>query len=209
MGDRYASFLIDELLPKALEGLNVSSDPADRALVGISSGGICAFTAAWHRPDQFGKVLSHVGSFTNIRGGWAYPGLIRQTKEHRKAIKVYLQEGKRDLNNLFGNWPLANQDMAAALQFAGYTYHLDMTDGGHNGKDGGQQLPDALRWLWDEDATSTHLPSTTTKPEWTPHPDAIANSDVPRGTVEVMEAWESKDFRRHHSRLGNLRSRAI
>jgi len=120
MGDRYANFLVDELLPVALKGLNVSSDPGKRAVCGISSSGICAFTVAWEKPDQFGKVLSHIGSFTNIRGGWEYPGLVRKTKEKPKAIKVYLQDGREDLNNLHGNWPLGNQDLAAALQFAGY-----------------------------------------------------------------------------------------
>jgi len=32
-----------------------------------------AFTVAWERPDQFRKVISHIGSFTNIRGGHVYP----------------------------------------------------------------------------------------------------------------------------------------
>ncbi len=134
LGDRYANFLIDEFLPVALKGLNVSIDPADRAVCGISSSGICAFTVAWEKPDQFGKVMSHIGSFTNIRGGWAYPGLVRKTKVKPKAIKVYLQDGRDDLNNLHGNWPLGNQDLAAALQFAGYQYRLEMTDGGHSSK---------------------------------------------------------------------------
>ncbi len=150
LGDRYARFLIDEFLPVALKDLNVSKDPQQRAVCGISSGGICAFTVAWERPDQFGKVLSHIGSFTNIRGGWAYPGLVRKTKGKPKALKVYLQEGQDDLNNLFGNWPLANQDLAAALRFAGYEHKLVMTAGGHSGEWGGRELPAALRWLWAE-----------------------------------------------------------
>lgn len=194
LGDRYANFLIDEFLPVALKDWNVSADPKRRAVCGISSGGICAFTVAWERPDQFGKVLSHIGSFTNIRGGWAYPGLVRKTLDNPKPIKVYLQEGREDLNNLHGNWPLANHDLAAALQFAGYTYKLVMTEGGHSGKWGGQELPNALRWLWSEDAESTHVDSTATKPEWKPHPDAIADENVPRGTVEQMPDWESKIF---------------
>ena len=70
LGSRYATFLIDEFLPQALKGLNISNDPNHRAVCGISSSGICAFTVAWERPDQFGKVMSHIGSFTNIRGGW-------------------------------------------------------------------------------------------------------------------------------------------
>ncbi|MFO0999041.1 MAG: alpha/beta hydrolase-fold protein [Planctomycetaceae bacterium] len=194
MGDRYSKFLIDEFLPVALKGLNVSTDPANRAVSGISSGGICAFTVAWERPDQFGKVLSHIGSYTNIRGGWAYPGLVRKTKDKPKPIKVYLQEGKDDVNNLHGNWPLGNQDLAAALQFAGYKYKLVMTDGGHSGKWAGEILPDALRWLWDENAESTHVPIMETKPEWMPHPDAVVQEGVPQGKVEEMTPWESKVF---------------
>ena len=194
LGDRYSQFLIDEFLPVALKDLNISTSPKDRAVCGISSSGICAFTVAWERPDQFGKVLSHIGSFTNIRGGWAYPGLIRKSKRDPKPIKVYLQEGKEDLNNLHGNWPLGNHDMAAALQFAGYNYQLVMTDGGHSGKWGGEELPNALRWLWDNEAKSTEVPIVETKPKWEPHPDAIAQDSIPHGKVISMAPWESKVF---------------
>ncbi|WP_233903591.1 alpha/beta hydrolase-fold protein [Stieleria maiorica] len=194
LGDRYATFLVDEFLPVALKALNVSQDADRRAVCGISSGGICAFTVAWEKPQQFGKVLSHIGSFTNIRGGWAYPGLIRKTKDDPKPIKVYLQEGKDDLNNLHGNWPLGNHDMAAALQFAGYHYKLVITEGGHSAKWGGEVFPDALRWLWSDDSQPTVIPPTQTKPQWQPHPDAIAKDSVPQGTVEQMEPWESKVF---------------
>ncbi|EAQ78942.1 alpha/beta hydrolase-fold protein [Blastopirellula marina] len=194
LGDRYANFLVDEFLPVALKGLNVSTDPADRAVAGGSSGGICAFTTAWERPDQFGKVLSNIGSYTNIRGGWAYPGLIRKTKNKPKALKVYLQDGVDDLSNLHGSWPLGNQDMAAALQFAGYPYKLVMTDGGHSGKWAGEVLPEALKWLWDDNAESTNIPIVNTKPKWEPHLDAVARDDVPKGTVKVMKPWESTIF---------------
>ncbi|QDU97121.1 alpha/beta hydrolase-fold protein [Lignipirellula cremea] len=194
LGDRYANFLVDEFLPVALKGLNVSADPADRAVCGISSGGICAFTAAWEKPEQFGKVLSHIGSYTNIRGGWAYPGLVRKTKEDPKAIKVYLQDGRDDLNNLHGDWPLGNQDLAAALQYAGYTYKLVMTDGGHSSKWGGEVLPEAIQWLWDDKAESTDLPSEQTRPAWEPHPDAVRQEQTPEGSVQIMEPWESTIF---------------
>lgn len=146
LGDRYARFLLEEILPEVGKRWRLTADPAGRAVVGISSGGICAFTVAWERPDQFGKVLSHIGSFVNIRGGHAYPGLIRKTE--RKPIRVFLQGGRGDLDNLHGSWPLANQEMAAALAFMGYDHRLEMGDGGHNGRHGGAILPDALRWLW-------------------------------------------------------------
>ena len=95
---------------------------------------------------MFSKVLSHIGSFTNIRGGDVYPGLIRKTQ--KKPIRVFLQDGSNDLDNQFGNWPLANQQMAAALKFMGYDYKFEFGDGGHTGKHGGAIFPDALRWLW-------------------------------------------------------------
>jgi enterochelin esterase-like enzyme len=147
LGDANARFILDELLPVALAGLNVTRDPAGRAVCGNSSGGIAAFTLAWERPEAFGKVVSHIGSFTNIRGGHVYPGLIRKVKP-AKPIRVFLQEGANDLDNLHGNWPLAGQDMAASLKFAGYDYKFEFGTEAHNGKHGGAIFPDTLRWLW-------------------------------------------------------------
>jgi enterochelin esterase-like enzyme len=146
LSDQYVRFLEQEILPEVGKTVKLRQDAAGRAIGGISSGGICAFTAAWERPDLFSKVLSHVGSFTNIRGGDVYPGLIRKTE--RKPIRVFLQDGENDLDNLHGSWPLANRQMAAALRFMKYDYEFVMGDGGHNGKHGGAILPRSLKWLW-------------------------------------------------------------
>lgn len=152
VSDQYVRFLLEEMLPALEQDYNIVKSAEGRAICGISSGGICAFTAAWERPDAFGKVLSHIGSFTNIRGGHVYPSIIRKTE--RKPIRVFLQEGSNDLDNLHGNWPLANQEMAAALKFSGYDYKFEYGDGAHNGKHGGAILPDSLRWLWRETAAT-------------------------------------------------------
>ena len=148
MGDQYSKFVIDEVLPALTEKhqLKLTTDPEGRGACGASSGGICAFTLAWERPDQFRKVISHIGSFTNIRGGHVYPALIRKTE--KKPLKIFLQDGSNDLDNLHGNWPLANQQMASSLKFKGYDYQFEYGDGGHSGKHGGMLLPDSLRWLW-------------------------------------------------------------
>ncbi|MDY3556754.1 alpha/beta hydrolase-fold protein [Gemmata sp. JC717] len=143
---QYAQFLEKEILPEVGKTVKLRTDADGRAICGLSSGGICAFTAAWERPDLFSKVLSHIGSFTNIRGGDVYPGLIRKTE--KKKLRVFLQDGTGDLDNLHGNWPLANLSMAAALKHMDYDYRLVMGDGAHSGKHGGAILPDALRWLW-------------------------------------------------------------
>ncbi len=146
LSDQYVRFLDKEILPEVAKEYNLRKDAAGHAIGGISSGGICAFTAAWERPDLFSKVLSHVGSFTNIRGGDVYPGMIRKTE--KKPIRVFLQDGSGDLDNLHGNWPLANQQMALALKFAKYDYKFEFGTEGHNGKHGGAIMPESLKWLW-------------------------------------------------------------
>src|SRR5262249_48646067 len=118
LSPQYVTFLEKEILPEVGKEYKLRQEAAGRAIGGISSGGICAFTAAWERPDLFSKVLSHVGSFTNIQGGDVYPGMIRKTQQ--KPIRVWLQDGSNDLDNLHGSWPLANQQMAAALRFMRY-----------------------------------------------------------------------------------------
>lgn len=149
LSDQYARFLEKEILPEVAKEYNLTTEASGRAICGISSGGICAFTVAWQRPDLFSKVLSHVGSFTNIRGGDVYPGIIRKTKN--KPIRVFLQDGSEDLDNEHGNWPLANQQMAAALKYKGYDYRFVYGHGKHSGNHGGSILPDSLRWLWRAD----------------------------------------------------------
>jgi enterochelin esterase-like enzyme len=153
LSDRYARFLLEEILPEVEKTVKLRHDPESRAIAGISSGGICAWTVAWERPDEFRKVLSWVGSFTNIasgktrrEGGHNYEALIRKTPP--KPIRVFLQDGSNDLDNANGNWPLANQQMARALQFAGYDYQFVFGQGFHSNRHGRAILPDSLRWLW-------------------------------------------------------------
>ena len=146
MGDRYARFLVEELLPLVESKLRITPNPAGRAICGISSGGICAFTAAWERPDIFGKVVSHCGSFTNIRGGHHYPSMVRMNAP--RPLRVFLQTGSHDLDVIFGSWPIANQDMAAALAYRDYDFRFVMGEGYHSLKHGAAIFPDTLRWLW-------------------------------------------------------------
>lgn len=148
LDDAYARMIETDILPEVAKNYNLTDDPEKRVICGASSGGICAFTVAWQRPDLFRKVISHIGSFTNIRGGHVYPALIR--KEKKRPIRIWMQDGRHDLDNAHGNWWLANQQMAKALAYARYDYEFIATDGDHSIKDGGRLLPDALRWIWRE-----------------------------------------------------------
>jgi gluconolactonase len=146
LGDRYARFLLEELLPEVGKSLNLTGDPNLRASGGASSGGICAFTVAWNRPDAFRRVLSFIGSFTGLRAGDTYSTLVRKTEP--RPIRVFLQDGSRDLNIYSGNWWVGNQAMASALEYAGYDVRFIQGDRGHDNVQGSAILPDALRWLW-------------------------------------------------------------
>ena len=112
LGDNYARFLIEELLPEVTKKYNISTNADDHAIAGASSGAIAAFTAAWERPDMFHRVFSSIGTYVGLRGGNNYPTLIR--KSEPKPIRIFLQDGTGDLNIYGGNWHLANEEMLSA-----------------------------------------------------------------------------------------------
>ena len=157
LGARYARFLIEEILPEAEKRYKLSADPNDRGIAGLSSGGIAAFTAAWNRPDAFRRVLSFIGSYTNLRGGDVYANWVRKVEP--LPLRVFLQDGSNDLNLYAGSWFLANQALSSALQYAGYETTFTVGTEGHNAKHGGAILPDALRWLWKDYPKPVHKPT--------------------------------------------------
>ncbi|MCC7010156.1 MAG: esterase family protein [Acidobacteria bacterium] len=172
LNDSYARFIVEEMLPEVGRTYRLTGDPAGRAIGGASSGAICAFTVAWHRPDQFRNVISLIGSYTSIGyrpardgqpmvpGGDLYPTLIR--KHPIEPLKIFFQDGSNDLSNEHGNWFLANQQMVSAIEYAnaaadarkvsGPRYQMKYVwgDGNHSDNHGGAILPDILRWIWDD-----------------------------------------------------------
>ena len=153
VNDTYARFLLEEIIPDVAKKYNLRKDGYSRAIAGNSSGGICAFNAAWFRQDEFTRVLSRIGSFTSIQwkpgiidGGNVYPNKIR--KEPKRNIRTWLQDGWNDLENNHGSWPLQNIQMANSLKMMGYDFHLSFGRGTHNGAHGSAELPQAMQWLW-------------------------------------------------------------
>ncbi|HJO08607.1 MAG TPA: SMP-30/gluconolactonase/LRE family protein, partial [Verrucomicrobiota bacterium] len=151
-------FLIDELLPhvERTHSVNFSANPNQRGITGASSGAICAFNVAWHRPDSFRRVYSTIGTYVGLRGGGEIPTLIRKTEP--KPLRIFLQDGENDLNIYGGDWWIANQMMYRAFKFSGYELNHAWGKGGHNRKHGNAIFPDAMRWLWHKDAieVNTH-----------------------------------------------------
>lgn len=153
LGDAYARFILDEILPAVGKlvtsdgrAIHLSNNGNDRAIGGSSSGAICAFTAAWERPDAFSRVFSAIGTYVGLRGGDRYATLVRKTEP--KPIRVFLQDGSSDLNIYAGDWWKANETMERALTFAGYELNHAWGEDGHSGKHGTSIFPDVMRWLW-------------------------------------------------------------
>ena len=148
MGDNYARFILDELLPhiEKEHKLNLSKNGNDRAIGGSSSGAVCAFTAAWERPDGFSRVFSTIGTYVGLRGAHEYSTLIR--KYEPKPLRIFLHDGSNDLNIYGGDWWIANQAMQRSLVFAGYEVEHIWDEGGHNNTGGTRVFPDAMKYLW-------------------------------------------------------------
>lgn len=153
LGNAYARFILEEILPaverqKTSDGraIVLSKNGNDRAIGGASSGAVCAFTAAWEKPQEFSRVFSSIGTYVDLRGAAEYPSLIR--KYEPKPIRIFLQDGSNDLNIYGGDWWKANETMERALTFAGYEVNHVWGEGGHNGSHATAIFPAAMRWLW-------------------------------------------------------------
>ena len=188
---RFSDFLVNELIPEVGKQYNLSKNPDDRALSGVSTGAVGAFMAAWNRPDQFHRVLSLIGTYVSMKGADALPALVRKTEP--KPIRVFMQDGSADHitatepygTNFAGSWPINNQVMYEALEFAGYDAKLVMGTDGHSTKHGGAILPDALRWLWRDYPAPivVHEPAAAQKPGWDP-------SGTVFSTIFVDKPWQ-------------------
>ena len=161
VSDLYPRFLRDEILPEIYARYNIRKDSYSHAIAGNSSGGICAFNAAWYMPELFSRVLMRIPSFTSIQwkpgerdGGNIYPFRVR--KEPKRNIRVWMQDGSEDMEQATGSWPLQSIQMANSLKIRGYDFHFTFGTGTHNHSQSNSEMPAALTWLWrDYDASRT------------------------------------------------------
>lgn len=162
LDDKYARVIAEELLPSLYKDYNIAKDPERHGIGGSSSGAIAAFTVAWQRPDQFRKVLSNIGSFTDLRGGDAYPDIIRKTD--KKPIRIFLCDGRNDLRGVRPpdteykaslDWFLQNVRMEEALSARGYDVNYAWGMNKHGQKMAGAMFPEMMRWLWRDHAVSS------------------------------------------------------
>ncbi len=187
----FSDFLLNELIPEVAKQYNLSKNPDDRGLGGVSTGAVGAFMAAWNRPDQFHRVLSLIGTYVAMKGADTLPALVRRTEP--KPIRIFMQDGTADHitaaepygTHFSGSWPINNQVMYEALEFAGYDAKLVMGTDGHSTKQGGAILPDALRWLWRD-----YPAPITVKEPAAAHEPGYDTSDRVFSTVYADKPWQ-------------------
>jgi enterochelin esterase-like enzyme len=154
VSDRYGKYLLDEVLADVEKTYKIRHDAYSRAIAGASSGAICAFNVAWYFPDQFGRVLSHIGSYSAIQwhpennqdGGYIVPYRVR--REPKKNLRVWMSDGADDIENNAGSWPLNNIQLANSLKIRGYDFHFRFGVSMHAIAQGALDLPESLIWLW-------------------------------------------------------------
>jgi enterochelin esterase family protein len=188
LSDRYPRYLLEEVLPEVEKTYKLRPDGYSRAIAGVSSGGICAFNAAWLMPDKFARVHSGVGSFTSIQwrpqenldGGNVYPFKVR--KEPKRNIRIWMSDGSDDLENNFGSWPMQAIQMANSLKLREYDFHFRFGTAAHGGAQVSLDLPESLAWLWRD-----YDPKKTTQ-DFTMDP---AEKEKPffRVTITNRDAW--------------------
>ena len=149
----YSRYVLDEVLPEVAKQVKLRDDAYSRAMAGESSGGIASFNAAFQMPDRFARVLSWIGSYTALQrtpvhtaGGAEYVYMVRSGE--KRNIRVWMQDGRQDLENQFGSWPLVNIAMANSLKMKSYDFHFSFGYGAHSQAQGSAELPEALTWLW-------------------------------------------------------------
>ena len=180
--DDYNKMVVDEIFPKVDKTYRLRSDGYSRAIGGQSSGGICSLNAAWFRPHAFSRVLSRIGSYASIQWRWGqenafgeyplgpygdrdpsepldggniWPFLIRKRDRHN--IRIWLEDGSYDLENVHGSWPLQNIQLANSLKMKEYDFFFSFGNAQHSTRYGDAELPEAMTWLWrDYDPMRTH-----------------------------------------------------
>jgi len=197
LSGRYARFLLEELIPEVGKKYSLSRNPDDRALSGVSTGAVGAFMAAWNRPDQFHRVLSLIGTYVAMKGADGLPALIRRTEP--KPIRIFLQDGRNDhivaaepFGTFFaGSWPINNQVMFEAFEYAGYDVKLEIGEGGHDTRQGAAIMPEALRWLWRgyPDPIVVREPAAKSQPGWDPRGKVYSTVSADRPWEQVGETY--------------------
>jgi enterochelin esterase-like enzyme len=136
----FASFLETELIPSVRERYNVSSDPADGYVTGVSYGGLAAMWIGYRLPHIFGNVIAQAPSLwwgqgfdmTKAQRSQTYtPGwLIDQYETAPKLpLRIWQEIGLMEQPDRMIE---PNRRMKAVLEAKGYDLTYREPAGGHD-----------------------------------------------------------------------------
>ncbi len=146
----YATFVLDDLIPAMSNRLQIRTDPAGRAIGGISLGGYWALSVAFHHPDQFAAV----GGYSPVVAS-ASDDLVSlaRTTAGLDQLHVALDVGDAD--------PLAAgaQRLAEALRARGLSVSFTINPGGHNRPYWRSRTHDYLSFMLASFTSPAHQPA--------------------------------------------------
>lgn len=149
----FKQFVVEELVPFIREKYNVSLDPDENIIGGISYGGLASTFIAFYHADIFGKILSQSGSFwrdlewydshgVEVRGDWLINKFLI---EENRNLKIFLDWGLQE------NWCLSSgRRMARILDKKGYEYKFVEFNGWHDWSNSRKTFPVGLLYLLED-----------------------------------------------------------
>jgi enterochelin esterase family protein len=150
--DRHAAFLGEELLPFMVATYPLIDEPAARAIMGASFGGVAALHAAWRYPDLFGRLLLQSGSyaFSDIgrhQRGPVFDPVVRFMNEFRErpgvpAERIYMSCG------IYESLIYENRSLLPRLQEQGIEVRFEEARDAHNWENWRDRLRNGLSWIF-------------------------------------------------------------
>jgi enterochelin esterase-like enzyme len=195
---RNADFLLTELLPAAADIAAFATGPGALTIAGVSSGGMAAFTAAWFRPDAFGRVFSALGSFLSSPDGTGYPELVADSP--MKSLRLFFQDGRRDRSHpMFGYGEERHAALVEALAAKGYDFTYELGDGTHDFAHAAALLPEAMRWLWQKSLDSeSALAAVRRAANDILNADELADASVSMDSLQILVTVHGEELRLWH-----------
>ncbi len=144
-GERFVDFLAQEMIPSIRQSYNITNDPEQSVVAGLSAGGLAAAFVAMHHPEIFGNVLSNSGAFhwsqkaySAVHWDYQIPPedcwLPRQFASREKLpIRFHLDVGLLEDQRDFPYTTLlrGNRHMRDVLEAKGYWVNYQETCAGH------------------------------------------------------------------------------
>ena len=158
--------LAGEVLPWLREQHHVAPDAARTGIFGASLGGLCAFDAAWRRPQVFGLAGIFSGSLwwraddSSVAAQQASRLAHRTVRETatRPALRLWFQAGTRDeaadrdgngvIDAIQDTTELVDELVARGFRRGDDVVYHELEGGEHHEGTWARALPEFLRWAW-------------------------------------------------------------